>query len=102
MTQLTGNSYDISECLEELISIFKKYIQRYLHGNGGYAKLRKLYLGQLWRLNETSRFTTVDKEGNVYEFTGAIRNLSYIGNLIVETEEGELKEFAFKEIGYIL
>ena len=102
MTQLTGNSYDISECLEEFISIFKKYIQRYLHGNGGYAKLRKLYLGQLWRLNETSRFTTVDNEGNGYEFTGAIRNLSYIGNLIVETEEGELKEFALKEIGYIL
>ena len=37
------------------------------------------------------------------EFTGIIRGLSDIGHLIVEdTEKGELKEFAFKEIGYIL
>ena len=102
MTQLTGDSYDISECLDEFMSIFKKYIHRYLHGNGGYAKLRKLYLGQLWRLNETSRYTCTDSEGITTEFSGTIRNLSYIGNLIVETEEGELKEFAFKEIGYII
>ena len=102
MTQLTGDSYDISECLDEFMSIFKKYIHRYLHGNGGYAKLRKLYLGQLWRFNETSRYTCTDSEGITTEFSGTIRNLSYIGNLIVETEEGELKEFAFKEIGYIM
>ena len=102
MTQLTGDSYDISECLDEFMSIFKKYIHRYLHGNGGYAKLRKLYLGQLWRLNEISRFTCTDSKGITTEFSGTIRNLSYIGNLIVETEEGELKEFAFKEIGYIM
>ena len=38
-----------------------------------------------------------------HHFTGIIRGLSQIGHLILEDKEkGELKEFTFKEIGYIL
>ncbi|MBR5274418.1 MAG: biotin--[Bacteroidales bacterium] len=94
-----------------------------------YDSLRELYLSHLWRLNETARFidytslpsghhdgpmnpvTTMSgssapdlqtaHEG--HHFTGIIRGLSQIGHLIVEyKEKGELKEFTFKEIGYIL
>ena len=36
------------------------------------------------------------------EFEGIIRGISDIGRLIVETGKGELKEFAFKEIEYII
>ena len=36
------------------------------------------------------------------EFAGTIRKVSDLGHLLIETEEGELREFAFKEIGYII
>ena len=94
-----------------------------------YVSLREMYLSRLWRLNETASFidytalpsghydgpmnpaTTMSgssssdhqtaHEGR--QFTGIIRGLSPIGHLMVEdTEKGELKEFTFKEIGYIL
>ena len=94
-----------------------------------YVSLREMYLSRLWRLNETASFidytalpsghydgpmnpaTTMSgsyssdhqtaHEGR--QFTGIIRGLSPIGHLTVEdTEKGELKEFTFKEIGYIL
>jgi hypothetical protein len=31
-----------------------------------------------------------------------IRGLSDVGHLLIETNEGELKEFAFKEVSYII
>ena len=93
--------------------------------------LRRMYLSRLWRLSETAHFIdytslpsghldgpmNISHEGSdsatpVFaghsategrKFTGIIRSLSPIGHLQVEdTEKGELKEFAFKEIGYIL
>ena len=93
--------------------------------------LRRMYLSRLWRLNEPAHFIdytslpsghldgpmNISHEGSdsatpVFaghsategrKFTGIIRSLSPIGHLQVEdTEKGELKEFAFKEIGYIL
>ena len=100
MTLLTNEGYDISQCLDEFMSIFKEYFRRYLNGNGGFTRLRTLYLGQLWKLNEPMQFNYGADNESV--FTGIIRGLTYIGNLLVETEKGELREFAFKEIGYII
>ena len=100
MTLLTDERYDISESLNEFMSIFQEYVRRYLNVNGGFTRLRKLYLGQLWKLDEPMLFNYGEDKKNV--FTGIIRGLTYIGNLIIETEKGELKEFAFKEIGYII
>lgn len=93
---------DIEECIEELTDIFKKYIRRYTRQTGGLLKLRRLYLSQLWRLDEPARFTDQRVSPSGREFTGTIRGLSDVGNLLIETEEGELREFAFKEIGYII
>ena len=92
---------------------------------------RKKYIKHLWRMNETSCFIdhTVLPEGHhngpmnivvsspapseheSYSsfssagrvFTGIIRGLTPFGHIMIEdTEKGELKEFAFKEIGYII
>ena len=92
---------------------------------------RCLYLSRIWRLNEPARFIDygstpsghhdgpmnicpsesvsgipVHTERAVPDgrpFTGIIRGLSPIGQLQVEDiTTGQLKEFAFKEIGYIL
>lgn len=92
--------FELKSLLEEFMRIFKEYCSRYLNITGGYARLRKLYLAQLWRLDEPAPY--IDMNGGT-RFNGIIRGLSDIGNLMVEdTEKGELREFAFKEIGYIL
>ena len=95
----TSREYIIADCLDDFMSLFRNYVSRYLHINGGLSKLRRLYLSQMWKLNERQEFVDL-VSGD--EFTGIIRGLSDIGLLLVENEKGELKEFAFKEIRYII
>ena len=91
--------FDIKHLLEEFMDIFKRYHDRYLHINGGLLKLRTLYISQMWRKDISSHF--IDCQTG-REFAGTIRKVSDLGHLLIETEEGELREFAFKEIGYII
>jgi hypothetical protein len=68
----------------------------------------------MWRLDETARFKdlsyypdqdtcTERSSSKERKFTGIIRGLSPIGHLIVEDiEKGALKEYAFREISYII
>ena len=104
----TGFKEDIKGCLEEFMDIFQGYLEYSL------PNLRERYLSYLWRHNTPARYIDqplqsqqlkTDSEGELLgrEFTGIIRGLSLIGHLVVEDiEKGELKEFAFKEISYIL
>ncbi len=90
--------YSVDRLLEEFMDIFKGYYGRYLNISGGLARLRKLYLAQLWKMNEPA--TYIDTASGT-KFNGIIRGLSGIGLLQVEdTDKGELKEFAFKEISF--
>ena len=120
------STYEIHQCLEEFMDIFRSYVSRLMdYGTG--VSLRESYLSKLWRLNEQAIFIDYTSlpsgchEGPMNisascspgfpgktapagrPFTGIIRGLSQIGLLIVEDmEKGELREFAFKEIGYSL
>lgn len=99
IAQCTCNT-PVRPLLEEFMDIFKSYCRRYLNITGGLARLRKLYLSQMWRYGEISPFTDM-RTGR--RFSGIIRGMSDIGNLLVEDmEKGGLKEFAFKEIGWVL
>lgn len=128
----TGMSYDIKESLDDFMEIFTAYLERYLNITGGYLKLRKMFLSQLWRKNSEASFidyTTLpsghlDDPMNIRPqndpdsgspshinpqdqpgkvFPGIIRGLSSTGNLLVEDlSTGLTREFGFKEIGYIL
>lgn len=126
MSLITGQRQDIREALEELADIFSSYYKRYCQKTSGYTRLRTLYLAQLWRLGteadyldythlpqghlegsmnlmteHISEAASVSPEGR--RFTGIIRGLSPIGNLLVQDIVcGETKEYGFKEIGYIL
>lgn len=95
----TGKEEDIDRCLVEFMDVFRSYVGRYLHINGGLRNLRKLYLSQMWRKDSMHRYIDVAAGA---EFNGIIRGVSDLGHLLVENEKGELREFAFKEIGYIL
>jgi BirA family biotin operon repressor/biotin-[acetyl-CoA-carboxylase] ligase len=86
--------------LEEFMQTFRGYWRRYLNITGGLMRVRRLYLSQMWHKDSPARYLdTVSGK----EFIGIIRGMSDIGHLVVEdTEKGELKEFAFKEISYII
>lgn len=101
ITLETGRTYDLRSLLERYMEIFCNYLSRYCNPHGGYARLRKLYLSQLWRNGETSDFIDRTRKQE-YKFKGTIEGLSDIGHLIIKTEEGELREFSFQEISFII
>ena len=111
--------YDLKALLDEFMDIFITFFDRFMDDRqDSFDELRDEYLSHLWRLNETARFIdytvlpsghsdmpvvagVVNGEGR--EFTGIIRGLSPIGHLLVEDLDAiALREFSFKEIGYIL
>ncbi len=115
----TGHRYEIRKCLEDFMDIFKEYAGRYLHISGGLGKLHKLYLSQIWRMEENAEFidyrdtVTGHHEGPMNpvtsgaycagrRFRGKITGVSDTGQLIVEEEDGQVSIFGFKEIGYII
>ena len=111
--------YDLKALLDEFMDIFITFFDRFMDDRqDSFDELRDEYLSHLWRLNETARFIdytvlpsghsdmpvvagVVNGEGR--EFTGNIRGLSPVGNLLVEEHTtGQIREFGFKEIGCIL
>lgn len=94
-------SFDLNELLEQFMEIFTGYVERFCNISGGYNRLAQLYKVQLWRKGELCEYidnTTTPPS----QFKGRIVGISDIGQLLVEKEKGELKEFAFREISYIL
>ncbi len=119
MSLETGRRFDNRKLLEEFISIFDSYRNRYLHLNGGLGKLRKLYLSQMWRLGEETSFVDLtvcpgdsyDKPVNILMpgdategrvFRGTAKGISDTGSLIVTDATGAAREFGFKEIAWII
>ena len=120
--------FDIKACLDGFMEIFTSYHDRFLISACDLSPLRQLYLDSLWRSGKPSRFidytalpsghldgpmnicTGKDTDTSITstirtakEFPGIIRGLSSTGNLLVEDlTTGQIREFSFKEIGYIL
>lgn len=120
--------FDLKACLDGFMDIFTSYHDRFLISACDLSPLRQRYLSSLWRLGEPSRFidytflpgghldgpmnicTGKDTDTSITstirtakEFPGIIRGLSPTGNLLVEDlSTGQIREFSFKEIGYIL
>lgn len=119
---------DIDRCLCRFMDIFTSYHDRFLTSDSDLSPLRQHYLDALWRSGKLSRFIDftilptghLDGPMNLYtpeapdtdilpqyqsgnEFPGIIRGISETGNLLVEDlTAGIVREFGFKEIGYIL
>ena len=100
MAACNGREIKPATLLEEFMDIFSKSCTDYLSTADGLPRLRTEYLERLWRMEETASYV---ETASGREFSGRIKGLSEIGHIIIEdTEKGELKEFAFKEIGYII
>lgn len=94
MRTVTKESYDIKCCLEEFLELFQKYI--FSDDN---SSIKEKYLSKLYRLNEFHSYNDILEK---MTFNGRITGISDDARLIVEKPDGSRKEFAFKEIGYIL
>jgi len=95
LKQASGLSYDLKTCLKQLcIDIDKRYKQLL----GGEAEsIKNEYLSKLYRLKEWAEF----KDGNG-TFTGRILSIGEYGSLKIELRNREIREYAFKEIEFIL
>ena len=117
-TDYCSETYNTHCLLEEFLDIFSDYCRSFLISKTRHTELRDIYLSKLWRLNITASFrdlTVLPKGHSVApivtgkeiaegrEFVGIIRGLSPIGSLLIEDiKANSIKEFAFKEISYIL
>lgn len=91
MSLQTGNGYILEEELPKLVD--------FIFPAGKLEDRRAEYLRRLYRYGEFHDFTDCST-GTVFE--GRIIGVSEQGLLRVENVKGELKEFAFKEINYII
>jgi len=94
MKMLTAKEY----VPEEELGNFLRHFDRHLAAASD-DRLRELYLKRMYRKDSRHRF--VDNVSGE-EFSGTIRGISSTACLVVEMPSGNLKEFAFKEISYIL
>ena len=100
MSILTGKTFNLKRLLEEFMDIFTENLDTFLSPSSAEV-LRSRYLSALWLKDIKAGFIVKTGDSSI-RFSGIIRDLTEIGHLLIETEKGELKEFAFREIGYII
>lgn len=96
LSLLTGKKYD----LESLLQSFQKSLQiRYSQlREGSWEILERDYNSALYRKDAPHLFAYPDGT----RFVGTIRGAKSTGDLIVEHENGEIKEYLFKEIEFVV
>ena len=95
LSNLTAKEYNLSECLNQLVSDLDNRYKSLISGDTAMVKAH--YLSRLYR--NAQWFKYQDMKGI---FTGRIVNVSDTGRLQVEREDGIIDEYAFKEIDFIL
>ncbi|HOW08565.1 MAG TPA: biotin--[acetyl-CoA-carboxylase] ligase [Bacteroidales bacterium] len=94
LKMLTGKEYDLGECLTRLSVFLDKRYKQLLAGKN--IKIKEEYISSLYRLNELNHFRSSGSE-----FKGRIISVNQSGCLMVETENGRIRDFAFREIEFI-
>ncbi len=92
---ITGNDYDLEESLSLLCNFIEsRYLQ--LKANE-LSQLNYDYLNTLYRYNA---FYTYESDGK--RFIAKITGIAKSGRLILETRQGEIKEFDFNEVLFVI
>jgi BirA family transcriptional regulator, biotin operon repressor / biotin---[acetyl-CoA-carboxylase] ligase len=94
LTKLTGEQYDLSQCLSQLASALDKRYKNLISGE--YDLIKDDYINRLYRLRQWSKYH--DMKGT---FTGRSVNVNESGKLAVERENGNINEYSFKEIDFL-
>lgn len=94
---LTRKEYDIRQELTDVVSYISERYKQAISQKGG--KLDKDYIDLLYRKGEYHRYLD-NATGESFE--ARIIGLDNQGLIKVETVEGEIRAYAFKEIGYVI
>jgi len=94
LSQITGVSYQ----KDELLHLFLEAIDRWylLLKNKEVTKIDTEYLNRMYRIDALANYKDADGR-----FAGRVVGVNPIGQLVVEKEKGELKEYHFKEIEFL-
>lgn len=95
MSTITGREYDIDQCLTELAKCIDNRYDSLIRGD--LELIRSHYISRLYRINEWCSFRDLERT-----FTGRIVSVNDSGMLKIEQSEGTIKEYAFKEVDFIL
>ena len=95
LTILTGEQYDLHDCLINLTADLDKRYQDLVSGD--FESIKRDYLKYLYRNHIWSKYS--DQEGI---FTGRIINVNNTGQLVIERENGQVITYSFKEVEFVL
>lgn len=93
--QITGRTYKIEKILDEFTEDFgKRYTDTFTNSSD---RIHKEYIAALYRNDGVYPFYS---DGNI--FHASIADVELDGHLLLSTESGEKKRFAFKEVSFLL
>ena len=93
--QITGRTYKIEKILDEFTEAFgKRYTDTFTTSSD---RIHKEYIAALYRNDGVYPFYS---DGNI--FHASIADVELDGHLLLSTESGEKKRFAFKEVSFLL
>jgi len=95
LSLLSGTTFNLPSCLKMLESDLDKRYKRLISGNS--VQIKKEYVSRLYRLNEWCKYRDINST-----YTGRILGVGDYGMLKIEKQNGEILEYAFKEIEFIL
>jgi BirA family biotin operon repressor/biotin-[acetyl-CoA-carboxylase] ligase len=93
--QLSGLTYDLALCLSKLRTDLDKRYKQLIAGNS--RMIKQEYISRLYRLNKWCKFRDIK---GIY--TGKILAVGDYGRINIEKQNGEINEYSFKEIEFIL
>ncbi len=95
LKQITGKDYDTQLLFEQIINRFTSLYETLR--NGGEEVVAKQYMQRLYRRNGYHLYE--DKNGR---FLAQIHSIEPSGHIVLQTSEGELRNYEFKEVRFVL
>ena len=95
LKQITGNNVDSAVLLENILNRFQSYYRQLQSGD--YQSLHTAYMQRLYRREGVHPFE--DSEGS---FCASIENISPLGMLTLQREDGSQRTYAFKEVRFVV
>jgi BirA family transcriptional regulator, biotin operon repressor / biotin---[acetyl-CoA-carboxylase] ligase len=92
---ITGTNYDLATCLKQLASNLDKRYNQLL--SGSFDQIKHEYVSQLYRLEQWCNYRDLNGQ-----FTGMLKSVTDYGRLKIEKQTGEIREYAYKEVDFIL
>jgi BirA family transcriptional regulator, biotin operon repressor / biotin---[acetyl-CoA-carboxylase] ligase len=95
LSQLTHQQHDLKELTEKLHHRLSQELGKMTTENE--EEIQRYYLNNLYRRDGFHPYRTAEKV-----FNAKTRGISSQGNLILENEDGDVTEYTFKEVEYVI